>query len=210
MRAVGLLLAAGLLVPLDVTSIQEALTLANSAVQSTHQRFHADYHIAVNRAPVDFISIVSPFRRVVLAAESEARLGRRMFGQREAIKALQPEPETLEVFVELTFHPHNTLLGVPGYDVELEPALSGAAALLPREVERLPRFGPRLVGDRYPFPYPYRGVPQAPSGSEPLRGGTLIARFDGDRVDTRGLYGVVIRDGRQEIARARVDLLRLR
>jgi hypothetical protein len=210
MRAVGLLLAAGLVVPLDVTSIQEALTIANSSVQSTHQRFHADYHVPVNRAPVDFISIVSPFRRVVLAAETEARLGRRMFGQREAIKALQPYPETLEVFVELTFHPHNTLIGVPDYGVELAPASAGGAALLPRAIERLPRFAPRLVSDRYPFPYPYRSVPQASSGSEPLQGGTLIAQFDASQMDTKAVYAVVVRDGRQELARVRVDLTRLR
>jgi hypothetical protein len=210
MRAAGLLIAAGLVLPLDVTSIQEALTIANSSVQSTHQRFHADYHVPVNRAPVDFISIVSPFRRVVLAAETDAQLGRRMFGQREALRALQPDPETLEVYVELTFHPHNTLIGVPSYSVELEPAATAGAAVLPREVERLPRFGPRLVADRYPFPYPYRAVPRAAAGSEPLQGGTLIARFDGAQVDVKGMYGVVIRDGRQEIARARVDLLRLR
>ena len=209
MHVVVLLLAAGLVAPLDLASIQAALTIANSSSVSGSQRFHAEYQVPVNRAPVDFVSIVSPFRRVVLAAQTEARLGRRMFGQREALRALEPDPERLEIYVELTFHPHNTFIGVPEYAVELEPVSSGGPAVLPREIERLPRFGPRLEGDSYPFPYPYR-VPQAPSGSDPIRGGTLIARFDASRIEAKGVYAVVVRDGRQELARVRLDLLRLR
>jgi hypothetical protein len=210
MRVLVVLLGAGIVAPLDLVTIQEALTIANSSVQSTHQRFHADYHVAVNRPPVDFMSIVSPFRRVVLTAETEARLGRKMFGQREALRALEPDPERLEVFVELTFHPHNTLIGVPDYAVELEPVGGTASTVLPQEIRRLPRFGPRLEADRYPFPYPYTGVPRSPSGSDPLQGGTLIARFEATRLDVKGSYAVVVRDGPREAARVRVDLGRLR
>src|SRR5918992_462061 len=105
MRALALLLVAGgVILPLDHLAIQDALTIANSSFDSTHRRFHADYRFPVNRPPVDFVSVVSPFRRLVLAAETQERLGQRMYGQREALAALQPDPDRFEVYVELTFH----------------------------------------------------------------------------------------------------------
>jgi hypothetical protein len=196
--------------PLDARALQEALAIANSPIAATHQRFHADYRLPVNAAPVDFVSLVSPFRRLVLAAETDARLGRRMFGQREALAALEPDPQRFEVYAELTFHPHNTFLMVPEYTVELEPLASRAVTLLPVDIDRLPRFGPRTEDPSYPFPYPYRASPNVPSASEPLLGGTLIARFDAAALDRKGLYEVVVKDGRKDLARVKVDLARIR
>ena len=202
--------AAGAIVPLDRVAIQDALTIANSSIESTHRRFHADYHFPVNVAPVDFVSVVSPFRRVVLAAETAERFGRRMFGQREALAALQPDPDQLEMYVELTFHPHNTFVGVPGYTIELEPMTFRGPTVAPAEIERLPRFGPRLDDSMYPFPYPFPVGPRTLAGTEPLRGGTLIARIPGTRLDTKAGYVVIVRDGAKELARTRFDLGRLR
>jgi hypothetical protein len=210
MRACALVLLAGVIVRLDHLAIQDALAIANSSIESTHRRFHADYHFPVNRAPVDFVSIVSPFRRVVLSAETAASAGRRIFGQREAVAAIGPDTERFEVYVELTFHPHNTFIGVPEYTVEMEPATSRGSTVVPREMDRLPRFGPRLDDTRYPFPYPHPAMPRSPSGSEPLLGGTLIARFEGGRLDPEADYFVIVRDAGKEMARAKVDLGRLR
>lgn len=197
--------------PLDPRAIEEALAIANSSLEATHRRYHADYRFAVNTPPVDFVSIVSPFRRLVLAAETEKRLGRRMFGQREALAALQPDPDRIEVYVELTFHPLNTFVGVPAYTVELEPASARALAIVPQEIDRLPRFGPRVDHGWYPFPYPYPVGPKVPaSASQPLAGGTLIARLAGKQLDENGAYAVVVRDGPKELGRVRVDLERLR
>jgi hypothetical protein len=210
MRALALaLIAGGVVFPLDHLAIQDALAIANSSLESTHRQFHGDYRFDVNRAPIDFISIVSPFRRLVLVAETEVRHGRRMFGQRDAIAALKPDPDRFEVFVELTFHPHNTFIGVPEYTIALEPWTARGGAIVPEAVDRLPRFGPRLEDGRYPVPYPPVGS-RGPAGSEPLRGGTIVARVPGSQLDPKGGYTVIVRDGAKELARARVDLGRLR
>lgn len=209
MRALAL--ALGLLLPLDHLAIQDALRIANSSLETTHRRFHADYRFPVNTAPVDFVSVVSPFRRLVLTAETEERLGRRMFGQREALAALHPDPDRFEVYVELTFHPHNTFVGVPDYAIELEPLSFRGPAVVPDAIDRLPRFGPRVDEPWYPFPYPYPMGPKVPSsGAEPLAGGTLVARFAGEALNPKAVYASVIRDGARVLARARIDLARLR
>jgi hypothetical protein len=195
---------------LDSRAVQDALWIANHSLEAEHRRFHADYRFQVNAAPVDFIGIVTPFRRLVLAGETAARTGGRMFGQREALAALQPDPARVEVFVELTFHPLNTFIGVPEYEVELQPAAARGVSIAPERIDRLPRYGPRLETGWYPFPYPYTARPGAPSGSGPLAGGTLIARFDGNALDAKSLYQVVVKDGKTELSRTRVDLGRLR
>lgn len=216
MRAAALLVALALGafdVGLDRAAIDNALAIGNSSVEATHRQFHADYRVEVNRPPVDFVSVVSPFRRAVLLAESEQRLGRRMFGQAEVLAAMRPDTTRVELYAELSFHPLNTFVRVPDYTVALEPVYVASPPVVPREIERLPRFGRRFDGTGtgwYPFPYPYPGGPQVPASSEPLLGGTLIARFAGEQLDPKGLYTVVVKDGKQELARARVDFARLR
>lgn len=214
MRALALALAlsaGGAIVPLDRRAIDEALTIANSSLESTHRRYHADYRFPVNMPPVDFVSVVTPFRRLVLSAETEERLGRRMFGQREALAAVQPDPERFEIYVELTFHPHNTFVGVPAYTMELELQGRSGTLVVPLEIERIPRFGPRYDDTWYPFPYPRSSgsTVQLPA-SEPLLGGTLIGRFAGAQIDADGAYAVVIKDGKKQLGRGRIDLARLR
>lgn len=212
MRAFALaLLAIGSMdIPLDRQAIDEALTMANSSLEQNHVRFHADYQLSTSAPPVDFVSVVTPFRRVVLAAETASRQGRRMFGQREALAALQPDAGRVEIFAELTFHPHNTFIGVPDYAIELQPISSRGTPVLPVSVDRLPRFGPRFDAKWYPFPYPYT-LPQQPlAGSQPLLGGTIIARLNGDMLNPKAAYDIVVKDGSRELARARVDFARLR
>ena len=196
---------------LEPRTILEALDIGQTSIERTRTRFHADYRFVVGRAPVDFIEIVSPFRRLVIAAETGARLGRRMFGQRDALKALEPDPERVEVYVDLTFHPLNTYVGVPGYDVMLKAAQPGAPPLVPANIDRIPRFGPRVDGQPVYRPVPYAIPPRAPGGSEPLSGGTVIAQFDGRRLNPKGTYDAIVMDEkRKELASVRVDLLRLR
>lgn len=196
---------------LDRRAIEQALYIAHSSLEADHFRFHADYRFTVARSPVDFAEIVSPFRRLVLQAETSFRQGRRMFGQRDAIAALEPDPDRVEVYVELTFHPMNTFINVPEYGVELVPLGRAGAGIQPGTIDRLPRFGPRVNDSAYPFPYPYPVAPRVPTGTEPLLGGTLIARFHGNTVDPQGVYEVVVRDGEKELGRTwRIDLAKLR
>jgi hypothetical protein len=210
MRLFALAVIAGVVFPLDHLAIQQALTIANSSLESTRRQFHADYHFPVNTAPVDFISVVSPFRRIVLSAETEMRLGRRMFGQREAMAALRVDPDRLEVYAELTFPPHNPFIGVPDYTIQLDPVTSRAPAVLPQAIDRLPRSRRRIDDRQYPFPYPLQGEPGARAGSEPLLGGTLLARIPLSRLDLNAVYAVTVRDAGKVLGQARVDFARLR
>jgi hypothetical protein len=59
------------------------------------------------------------------------------------------------------------------------------------------------------MPLPYPVTPQLGTG-EPLRGGTVLARFDVRALDAKGTYNVVVREMGKELARARIDFRALR
>ena len=191
---------------LDPRSLSDAIDLGQSRIDDMRSRFHAAYHVDVMQPPVDYIEVVTPFRRIALDAEAHTRAGERLYGQREALATLGDNPSRLDVVVELTFHPLNNYVGVPAFTVVLMP--SGGKAVEPRTISRVPRFGPRLSGR--PLPYPYVTNSVAPQGSQPLLGGSIIATFDGTALDARGTYLTVVRDSGKEVAKATVDLARLR
>ena len=200
---------------LDPRAIDQAIALGLSRSDRDRAGFHRRYHFETTRPPVDWLDVITPFRRVALATEARTRDGGRLFGQRDALEALGADPERVDIVVELTFHPLNTFVGVPAYDVALRRS-AGAASLAPaspadvppKRVDRIPRFGPRVSGT--PLPYPFGGGVRVPRGSEPLLGGTLVAVFDGKAIPGEGLYDVVVRDGGTELARARIDFAALR
>src|SRR5215510_188739 len=191
---------------LDPPSLADAIQLGQSGIDDMRSRFHAAYHVDVMQAPVDYIEVVTPFRRVALDAEAHTRAGERLYGQREALATLGDNPSRLDIVVELTFHPLNNYVGVPAFTVVLMPP--GGKAIEPRTIGRVPRFGPRLSGT--PLPYPYVANSAAPQGSQPLLGGSIVAAFDGTALDARGTYLTVIRDSGKDVAKATVDLARLR
>lgn len=192
---------------LDPARLAEAIDIGQSRIDNVRTRFHAAYHIDISKAPVDYVEIVTPFRHVALEAEAHARAGARLYGQREALATLGDDPGRLDLIVELTFHPLNTYVGVPAYMVTLRPLVEGTA-IEPRQVSRLPRFGPRMAGMPLPFPYV---VGQPGTGtSQPLLGGRLVADFDSRGLAPRGTYWVVIGDADKELARGRVDFGNLR
>lgn len=195
---------------LDSRAIQEALDIAHTSIERTRARFHADYRFVAGRAPVDFIEVVTPFRRLVIAAETRARTGGRMFSQREALETLKSDPERVDLYVELTFHPLNTFVGVPAYGVMVKSTRPGTLPIRPSTIDRIPRFGPRVDGQPVYRPLPYPIPPRVPSG-QPLSGGTLIAGFDGRLLDPKGTYDAVVTDERdKELTSVRIDLSRLR
>ncbi len=60
---------------------------------------------------MDFVDVVTPFRRVVMAAESRARQGDHRFGQRDALELLpRSTAGTSTIRAEFTFHPLNTFV----------------------------------------------------------------------------------------------------
>lgn len=192
---------------LDSRTLDEAIAIGQSRVESVRARFQQAYRTQVNQPPVDYIEIITPFRRVELASE-EARTSVRRFGQREARTLLAAARGDVELVVEFTFHPHNTYLGVPSYDVALEAVAAATPPVRPRSVDRSPRHGARVQG--LPSPYPAPPVPGVPLGSGPLLGGTVTAAFDGGLLDPEGTYDVVVSDAGRLVARARVSFARLR
>jgi hypothetical protein len=185
---------------LDRLAIEQALAIGQSRPDRDRARFHAPYRLTVDRAPIDYIDIVTPFRRLVLAAEQRTRVGDRSFGQRQAMAMVAATPGQVDLRIELTFHPMNAYVGVPGYDVELQPATGPATQ--PQRLDRVPRFGPRVDGT--PLPAPSSGA-LISDGGQPMLGGTVIASFDG-RLLTGRFYEVVVSDKGQEIVRTGVAL----
>ena len=191
---------------LDPQTLAEAIELGQSRIDDMRTRFHAPYRIEVMQPPVDYVEVVTPFRRIALDAEAHTRAGERLYGQREALATLGDNPSRVDLVAELTFHPLNTYIGVPDITVNLVPA--GGMPIEPRGIARLPRFGPRLSG--MPLPYPYVTGPPARQGSQPLLGGSVIATFDGMAIDGRGTYVILLRDSGKEVAKASVNFGRLR
>ena len=192
---------------LDRIAIDEAVAIGRSRIESVRTRFHQPYRSRVNRAPLDFIDIVTPFRRVEIEAELRARAGTRSLSQRDALAMLDTAGGDLDVFAEFTFHPLNTYIGVPDYAVSLlATGRASTPELPPRGLQRIPRYGARLQGAPLPFPI----APQPPRGSEPMLGGTVIATFNVNLIDPNGVYDVVVREAGNELARARVNLAALR
>lgn len=186
---------------LDSGAIAAAIAIGQSRIEAPRIRFHEAYRVTVGRPPVDYVEVVTPFRRVAMAAEASARAGDRIFSQQDARAALSGGSQ-LEIRVEVTLHPLNTLIGVPSYAVTL--TAGAAAPIQPRDIERMPRYGSRVEGPQGP------GVAPGASGSQPMLGGTVIARYEGRQVNPAGVYDVVISEAGKEVARARIDLTKLR
>jgi hypothetical protein len=198
-------------VVMDRQAVNAAILLGQTRIERDRTRFHEPYRVAVNKAPLDYIDIVTPFRLVVLAAETRAKTGDRSFGQRQALEILAAAAHQVDVHVEFTFHPLNTYIGVPEYAVRLEEEQGAAASAtrirLPIRIERAARFGARVEGTPLSLPVP-GGI--APGKSQPMLGGSVVARFDGQTLNAVGTYDVIVSENGKELGRARVDFSRLR
>jgi hypothetical protein len=191
---------------LDRRGIEEAIQIGQSRLDAERARFHAVYRITVARPPVDWIDVITPYYRVALAAEARARLGDRTFGQREAFAALNLAPNLVELLVELTFHPLNTFVGVPNYDVTLIGAQG--KPIKAQYINRNPRFGPRVDVGGPTLPNP-NAAPILGNGQSML-GGTMVAQFSVEALDPNGRYDIVIADGGKEMIRTGLELGKLR
>jgi len=193
---------------LDRRGIEEAISIGSARIESVRVRFHQPYRLAVGRAPVDYVDVITPFRRIEIEAETRARAGNRALSQAEALNLLAANPDQIDFFVELTLHPMNTYVGLPNYQVQLVPVGGGAgpAPIEPRDLQRFPRYGARVEG----IPLPTRAAPAVPRTSEPILGGTVVAQFDGRLLNRSGVYEVVVREEGKEIGRARTDFRALR
>lgn len=197
---------------LDRDGVDAAIVFARQAARDERRRFHDGYQRLPGEA-VRRISLVSEYRRVVLLVEEKMRLLDRNYGVGQMSDALKPWRGILEVIVELQFHPQNNYVGVPLIDVLLVP-LDGAGVptpLVAEATDRRPRFG--LFWDPPPpeapwWPFPPPSVPVI-TGSEPLTGGWVHARFDAEAA-ARGRHEVVVKDGARTLGKATFDFTALR
>jgi hypothetical protein len=210
--ACGVILTSGVVAgferSLDALLIDQARAIGQSRIEASRVRFHQPYRLRVARPPIDYIDIVTPFRRIVQLAEERARTDGRMFGQRDALALAGEKLNVLDVVVELTFHPFNVFIGVPAYQVAMSTT-TPPSLIEPTQIARIPRLGARLEGAPPPSS---TYVPLAGPGgsSEPLLGGTVVAGFDARLLSATGTYDVVISENGRELARARLDLASLR
>ncbi len=195
------------LAALDSQSINQAIAIGQTSIERDRREFHQPYRVVVARPPVDYIDLITPFRRVVIAAESQARQGSRRFGQRSALAILDAAPMQITLRVELTFHPQNTFVGVPDYNVAL---VNGSARVAALSIAREARFVVRTDDALPPLSQP-GGLIRGPAATSlPMLGGALVAVFDGRALSQTGSYDVVVSELGQELARARFALDALR
>ncbi len=211
--ALGALAPAGAIdAHLDADAIDQAIIFARQATRDERRTFH-DGYFRLPGETVRRISLVSEYRRVVLLVEEKMRILDRNYGVRQMTDALKPWRGLLEVIVELQFHPQNNYVGVPLIDVLLVP-LDGPGTpmpLVPEGTDRRPRFGlfwdpPPMDAPWWPFPPP--SVPVI-TGSEPMTGGWVHARFDAGPL-ARGRYDVVVKNGAETLGKGTFDLGALR
>jgi len=202
----GAVSAGAVQLTLDRRAIEEAIYVGQSRIESERTKFHTPYRVVVTQPPVDWIDVITPFHRVELAAEMNARSGGRLFGQREAMDALRDFPNQIDLVIEMSFHPLNTFVAVPPYQVEI--LVPGGRRMAPRRVDRFPRFGPRSESPSPALPAPNANA--VFGGGQPVVGGTMIAALDGSALDLNQRVEVLVLDGKTELARAAVDLGRMR
>jgi hypothetical protein len=191
---------------LDDRAITEAIGIGQSRIDRERIRFHQPYRLMVKRLPVDWVDVITPFHRIVLAAEAKARTGNRLFAQREAFAALNEAPEQITLVIELTFHPLNNFVGVPDYQITLVGPKGDR--IPPDRLDRYPRSQPRVDTPTPEIPIP--GAAPILSRGEPVLGGTLVVPFASSRLDPVGRYTVLIAEKGTELARVPMDLAGLR
>jgi len=191
---------------LDNRAVFDAIGIGQSRFDRDRVAFHQPYRLRVARPPVDWIDVITPFHRVVLAAEARARIGDRIFGQREALAVLSEASGQIDLVVELTFHPQNTFVGIPPYAITLIGPKG--TTVQPLRIDRYPRFQARVATPTPELPSP-GGAPFVGKG-DPVLGGTIVTPFNGAALDPMALYTVVVTEAGKELARVPMDLGKLR
>jgi hypothetical protein len=195
-------------------TVLDAVRLGQAAAGRDQGAFHGSYRFSIGRPPLDSVELVTPFRRVVIAAELRARAGDRRFGQREGLEVAASRPGQLSVHAEFTFHPLNTFVLVPQYRMAWLTRRGGR--IEPVATESAPRYGPKAGQDSLPVPLvatPGAATGIRPGTGQPMMGATVVSYFDGRRlVDAQepAVELVIEETGRGELARLPIDLMIVR
>ena len=201
-------------IDIDVTPVivQQAVDFAQRTKPVERGAFHRTYVVPVVAPPLRKISVVTEFRRVVLAAEEQLRLGNRLFGLREATEAVAPWRGRLQVIAELQYHPQNNYISVPPIDVLVWPQdeRRGANPLIPLSTERVPAYGysfDTTLPDDWQTWWPFQPVMlPGPPGSQPLTGAWIQATFDAREIGPRTRVEILVKEGVKTIGSGTFDL----
>src|SRR5688500_4367364 len=158
-------------IDLDPQIVLEAVRLGQGALDGGRTAFHRSYQFAIGRPPLDSVDIVTPFRRVVIAAELRARAGDRRFGLRDGPAVSAAHPGLVSVHAEFAFHPLNTYVLVPQYRMAWLTRRGGR--IEPANTESAPRYGPKTGADALPVPLG-GGTPGSATGFRPGSGQPMM------------------------------------
>jgi hypothetical protein len=170
--------------------VERALKLAQ-AREPQRAAFHKPYIVVPDHPVFEQLDVITEYRRYVLTAEEELRMGNWLFAQnaQAAQEKLRPFRERLTLLARLRFHPQNVLMGVPAYEISL-----GGPALAPLTLTRTPINA--LLSGR-------RGDRNAP-----LVGATLEAVFNSSIVG-QGVRPVILSLDGQPVASVTIDFSRI-
>ena len=174
---------------LSEKDIDRALKLAQASEQK-RVLFHAPYIVRVNDAVVEHIEVVTEFRRCVLTAEEQLRMGNWLFvhSLRDAQEKLRGWHQRVSLVARLRFHPQNSLSTIPPYVIEVVPYVE------PLTIARTPITA--LVSGR------------AGDFNAPLMGATIETVFDAAAIG-RTRRPVTVWLPSHEVARVTIDFTRL-
>ena len=186
--------AAGVSEVLSDRDISYAFSIANGS-DATRATFHAPYILAVSDPTIEHLEVVTEFRRFVLAAEEQLKLGNWMMARggfdtkgRTIKDALRPVTGQVSIRGRLRFHPQNSYKTLPPSDV-----LVGEPTLLAINAIRTPHITTIQVD----------GVT-----IEVIQGATIETFYNAPTINDRVLPVRMIFEGK-EIARVSVDFSRV-
>jgi len=140
--------------------VERALKLAQGR-EAQRAEFHQPYIVHPDHPALEQLEAITEYRRYVMATEEQLRMGNWLFAQsaQRAQEKLASWRGRLTVAARLRFHPQNTLIGLPPYELAI-----ANPDLAPLELTRTP-INAMLSGRRNDL-------------HAPLIGATLEAVFD--------------------------------
>lgn len=179
---------------LSERDVAYALNIANGS-DASRALFHAPYVVAVDDPLVEHLEVITEFRRFVLAAEDQAKAGNWMMARggfdqkgRSLKDLLRPLGGQVSIRAQLRFHPQNSYVTLPAFDM-----LLGEPTLLAINVARTPHITP-ATGE--------------PGTRDVIDGATIEVFYNAPTVGDRTLPVRLFSEGR-ELARVSVDFSRV-
>lgn len=174
--------------------IAHALNIANGS-EGTRARFHSAYIVVVDHPTIEHLDVITEFRRFVLAAEDQLKAGNWMMGRggfgpkgRTLREVLRPLEGQVSIRARLRFHPQNSYITLPAFDILLgEPTLLAINAT--RTAHIMPANG-------------------EPGTRDVIYGATIEVFYNSPTISDRMLPIRIVSEGK-ELTRVSVDFSRI-